>query len=121
MSKIDFEIAWSVYNHFNVIAFADEEVSFLLGKRNSYVFDLLDPTEKDKFKTEQLDILPTILGVSIREIISNDINPDENINIKELKKVLPKKIVYEYIINDDPEKGIFIKRIISGERKKVNP
>lgn len=121
MSKIDFEIARSVYNRFNAVGFTDGEVSFLLGKRNTYVFDLLDPTEKDKFKTEQLDILPTILGVGIRKIIPNEIKPDENITIKGLKKVSDKKIVYEFVIDGGADKGIFTKRIISGERKQINP
>jgi len=120
MSKMDFEIARSVYKCFSALGLTDEEVSFLLGKRNTYVFDLLDPTEKDKFKTEQLDILPTILGMGIRKIIPNDIKPDENITIKGLKKVSDKKIVYEFIIDGGHDKGFFTKKIISGERKQVN-
>lgn len=118
---MDFEIARSVYNCFSAIGLTDEEVSFLLGKRNTYVFDLLDPTEKDKFKTEQLDILPAILGVGVRKIIPNDIKPDEYITIKGIKKVSDRKIVYEFVIDGGAENCVFIKKIISGERKKINP
>lgn len=124
MSRMDFEIAMLVYKRFTAISLTDEEVSFLLGKRNKYVFDLLDPTEKDKFKTEQLDILPTILGNKIRDIIPNDISPNENINIKARKKVSPTKIVYEYVIvyPDDLESEpiTITKMIVKGDRKKVN-
>jgi hypothetical protein len=121
MSKMDFEIARSVYNQINVSGLTDEEVSFLLGKRNTYVFGLLDPTEKDKFKTEQLDILPTILGVGIRKLIPNDIKSDENITIKGVKKISDKKVVYEFVVDGGADKGIFTKKIISGERKQINP
>lgn len=69
MSRIDFEIAKRVYERILDLGMDDEEVSFLMGKRNKYVFDILDPTEKDKFKTEQLDYLPTILKTSIQSLV----------------------------------------------------
>lgn len=124
MSRMDFEIAAQVYRCFTAIGLTDEEVSFLLGKRNKYVFDLLDPTEKDKFKTEQLDILPTILGNKIRDIVPNDIKPNENVNIKALKKVLPTKIVYEYVMvypdNRESELVTITKKLMKGDRKKLH-
>lgn len=124
MSRMDFEIAILVYKRFTAIGLTDEEVSFLLGKRNKYVFDLLDPTEKDKFKTEQLDILPTILGNKIRDIVPNGIKPNENVNIKALKKVLPTKIVYEYVMvypdNTESELVTITKKLMKGDRKKLH-
>lgn len=121
---MDFEIAMQVYKHFTAIGLTDEEVSFLLGKRNKYVFDLLDPTEKNKFKTEQLDILPTILGNKIRDIIPNHIKPNENINVKAVKKELPTRVVYGYVIvyPDDTESDLvaITKKVIKGKRRKLN-
>lgn len=125
MSKMDFEIATLVYQRFTAIGITDEEVAFLLGKRNKYVFDLLDPTQKDKFKTEQLDILPTILECKIRHIIPNDIRSGETVKIRATKKVYLHKIVYQYTIlhQDDAQSKpvIIIKNITKGLRKKLHP
>lgn len=122
---MDFRIAELVYQRFTAIGLTDEEVSFLLGKRNKYVFDLLDPTEKDKFKTEQLDVLPTILNTTIKDIIPNDIKPNETIRVKGEKKVSATKIVYEYVIvyleNTESESVTIVKKITKGNRKKVQP
>lgn len=125
MSRMDFRIAELVYQRFNAIGLTDEEVSFLLGKRNKYVFDLLDPTEKDKFKTEQLDILPTILNTTIRALVPNDIKPNETIRVKGEKKFSATKIIYEYVIvyvdNTESEPVTIVKKIIKGGRKKMHP
>lgn len=122
---MDFRIAELVYQRFNAIGLTDEEVSFLLGKRNKYVFDLLDPTEKDKFKTEQLDILPTILNTTIRALVPNDIKPNETIRVKGEKKLSATKIVYEYVIvyvdNTESEPVTIVKKMIKGGRKKIHP
>lgn len=121
---MDFEIAMLVYKRFTTIGLTDEEVAFLLGKRNKYVFDLLNPTQKDKFKTEQLDILPTIIESTIRNIIPNHIKPDETIKLKAAKKVYASKIVYEYLIlhNDNTESNpvTIVKEIKRGERKQIH-
>ena len=130
MSKMDFKIALLVYYRYSEIKLTDEEVSFLMGKRNKYVFDLLDPTQKDKFKTEQLDILPTILECKIRDIIPNDVIANDTIMIRGRKKARSRKIIYEYIeifqnqTNDgakesDPQ--IIEKKTKKGERKEINP
>jgi hypothetical protein len=122
MSRMDFEIAWNVYQLFTRNGLSDEEVSFLLGKRNKYVIELLDPTKKDKFKTEQLDVLPTILGCTIRELIPNSIHAEGYIKIKASRKVSAKQIVYRFTLPDNPEAGPqTIKRKINKGRKTLHP
>jgi len=124
MSKMDYEIAKRVYEYCLAIGLSDEELSFLMGKRNKYYFDLLNPTEKDKIKTEQLDMLPAILELHIREIVPNNIKPGEQIKIHGSKKVSATKIVYRHTVvyPDGTESAeiIWTKKVLKGERKQVN-
>ena len=125
MSRIDFEIAKRVYERMQEIGMNDEEFSFLLGKRNKYFFDLLDPTEKNKFKTEQLDYIPTILDCSIRDLVPNEKHLPEQIKINASKINYDHKIVYNYSeINKNgtfSDKTTWTKKIAVGNRKAVNP
>ena len=124
MSRMDYEIAKRVYEFALSGGLTDEELSFLMGKRNKYFFELLNPTEKDKIKTEQLDILPTILQISIRNIVPNDVKPGEQIKLSASRKVTSKKIVYTHVVIDTDGKVsepiIWTKRLLKGERKRVN-
>lgn len=124
MSRMDYEIARRVYECCLAIGLSDEELSFLMGKRNKYIFDLLNPAEKDKIKTEQLDMLPTILQLPIRDIVPNTIKPWEQIKICGSKKVSATKIVYRHIVvyPDGTESGeiVWTKKVLKGERKQLN-
>ncbi len=122
MSRIDFEIAKGVYERALELGMDDEEVSFLLGKRNKYAFDILDPTEKNKFKTEQLDYLPTILRTSIRELIPNDKGLHEEIKIMASKTVYDHKIVYQFTELDvkNPQPVVWTKKLETGIIRKVH-
>lgn len=122
MSRIDFEIAKRVYERALALGINDEEVSFLLGKRNKYVFDILDPTEKNKFKTEQLDYLPTILRTSIRELIPTDRGLHEEIKIMASKTVYDHKIVYQFTELDveTPQPVVWTKKLKTGSIRKVH-
>lgn len=122
MSRIDFEIAKRVYQRALALGMNDEEVSFLLGKRNKYVFDILDPTEKNKFKTEQLDYLPTILRTSIRELIQLNKDAHEEIKIMASKTVYDHKIVYQFTELDveTPQPVVWTKKLKTGSIKKVH-
>lgn len=125
MSKMDYMIARNVYERSFETGFDDEEISFLMGKRNKYFFDLIDPTQKNKFKTEQLDILPAILSTTIKNIVPNDVKPDEEVKLKAVKTVFTDKIVYQHvIINTDGSEStpiIWTKKLHKGERRKANP
>lgn len=117
MSRIDFEIAKRVYERLLLLGMDDEEVSFLLGKRNKYVFDILDPTEKNKFKTEQLDYLPTILKTSIQELVPEKENLSEQIKIYATKTVYDHKMVYQF--SEIKENGDETKSITWTKRLKT--
>lgn len=117
MSRIDFEIANRVYERLLLLGMDDEEVSFLLGKRNKYVFDILDPTEKNKFKTEQLDYLPTILKTSIQGLIPKKETSSEEIKIHASKTVYDHKMVYQF--SEIKENGDETKPVIWTKRLKI--
>jgi len=124
MSRIDFEIAKNVYERSIQIGLNDEEVSFLLGKRNKYFFDLLNPTEKAKFKTEQLDILPTILETSIKDIVPTNIKAGEEIKLKASKTQYAHKIRYEFTVlnadNETPHATVWEKKIRKGKIRQLH-
>lgn len=55
-----------------------EELSFLLGKPNNYVFSfIMDPNDKRRFTEAQLDVLPFLLNCSYTDLIPNDTNAGE--------------------------------------------
>ena len=124
MSRMDYEIIKRVYECALSIGLSDEELSFLMGKRNKYFFDLLDPTEKDKLKTEQLDILPAILGIAIRDLVPNDVAAGEDVIIHASRSVTPLKVIYKhYVVFSNGSRGPVItwtKKLVKGLRKKVN-
>jgi len=124
MFRMDYEIIKRVYKYSISVGINDEELSFLMGKRNKYFFELLAPTEKAKLKTEQLDCLPVILGVSIRDLVPNDIRPGENVTIHSSKRVSEKKVTYKHyvVFADGNQSGdiIWVKKIVKGYRKKLN-
>lgn len=126
MSRMDYEIACHVYELLLQTDLNDEDLSFLLGKRNKYFFELLDPTEKDKLKTEQLNMLPTILNCGIRAIIPNNISKNEVVKIHSASKVIyDHKIVYhhevEYADGTKSYLKVWTKKLVKGLRKKVHP
>lgn len=127
MSRMDFEIARFVFERSTEIGLTPSEVSFLLGKKDAYFFDLLDPTDKNKFKTEQLDLLPAILTSPIREIIPNNIQPDEQVTITGNKKTRDieqyKTITYRFTVeyrDKSTEEFVWKKKEAKGERSKEN-
>lgn len=126
MSRMDYEIACRTYELLLQTDLNDEDLSFLLGKRNKYFFELLDPTEKDKLKTEQLNMLPTILNCGIRTIIPNNISKNEVVKIHNASKVAyDHKIVYQHEVEyaDDSWSDLIVwtKKLVKGLRKQVHP
>lgn len=50
----------------------DDELSFLLGKPNNYVFNfIIKPSDKNRFNEDQLDLLPFLLQCPFSKIILN--------------------------------------------------
>lgn len=124
MAAMDFNISMLVYKRMVAIGMSHEELSFLMGKRNQYILNLLDPTQKNKFKTEQLDILPSILNCSIRDIVPNNIALKGDLLIKGSKKVLAKKIEFNFEVASKDGKAptavTMVFKITKGGRKLMN-
>lgn len=127
MSRMDFEIARFAFERSTEIGLTPAEVSFLLGKKDAYFFDLLNPTDKNKFKTEQPDLLPAILDCKIRQIIPNDVQPDEQVTITGTKTIRNTKayktITYQFTVEysgKSSDEFVWKKKETKGERSKEN-
>ncbi|MEJ5092099.1 hypothetical protein GEO21_18880 [Sphingobacterium faecium] len=96
MLRTDYEILVHTYNLFKQSNLDEEDVSFLLGKPNSYYFDLLDPTEKKKLKHEYIPLFVPIFGISLDAILPETNNADEEVKIKANSKFNKKSIIYKH-------------------------
>ena len=56
LSRMDYELVCRVLQLLDETGLDDEEFSFLIGKRNQYFFDIIDPRKKQKLKTDQVDL-----------------------------------------------------------------
>ncbi|TYR36326.1 hypothetical protein FXV77_10485 [Sphingobacterium phlebotomi] len=73
MARMDYVIICRVIEQLNKIGMSDDELSFLLGKPNNYVFGfIVKPSDKNRFNENQIDLLPYILNCTFTEIIPND-------------------------------------------------
>ncbi|TJZ53594.1 hypothetical protein FAZ15_16295 [Sphingobacterium olei] len=76
MSRMDYVIICQVIERLNEIGMSDDELSFLLGKANNYVFGfIIKPSDKNRFNEDQIDLLPYILGCPFSKIIPNSTEP----------------------------------------------
>ncbi|WP_257658749.1 hypothetical protein [Parapedobacter lycopersici] len=128
LSRMDYEVVCRILRLVQEIGMDDEEFSFLLGKRNQYFFDLIDPRKKQKLKTDQLDPLPAILGRPYSEIIPLDIQPGEMIQLHHVTKKVNEEdntVTYSHIVypheGGDGMKVIWQKTFMTGVRRKANP
>lgn len=124
---MDYEIVCSVLKLLEKAGLDDEEFSFLLGKRNQYFFDLIDPRKKQKLKTDHIAPLRAILDESYREIITNDVAKNEMIQLHHAVRKVNKKsgtITYSHIIYPEPGRAgktiIWRKQKPKGRRRMVN-
>ncbi|MEJ5148468.1 nuclear transport factor 2 family protein [Sphingobacterium sp. MYb388] len=91
---MDYHIICKVIDLIGQIGMDDEELSFLLGKANNYVFSYIaNPNDKNKFKSDQVDLLPYLLNCYFSDLFSNNC-PKGNIQLFHSQK-----------INTDEEKG----------------
>ncbi|TJZ53592.1 hypothetical protein FAZ15_16275 [Sphingobacterium olei] len=76
MSRMDYVIICQVIKRLNEIGMTDDELSFLLGKANNYVFGfIIKPSDKNRFNEDQIDLLPYILKCPFSKIIPNGTAP----------------------------------------------
>jgi len=72
MARMDYVIICRVIEQLNKMGMTDDELSFLLGKPNNYVFGFIfKPSDKNRFNEDQIDLLPYILNCNFTEIIPN--------------------------------------------------
>lgn len=82
VSRMDFEILANFYTICKKKGISEREVSFLLGKKNKYFTEILNPFAKEHIKTEFVDMLPAIASSSYRHIIPNDVKSNETVDIE---------------------------------------
>lgn len=72
MSRMDYVVICQVIERLNEIDMGDDELSFLLGKPNNYVFSfIIKPSDKNRFNEDQIDLLPFLLDCPFSKIIVN--------------------------------------------------
>lgn len=125
--RIDFEILSNFYRICKKKKISEREIAFLMGKRNKYFVEYLNPFIKDQIKTEFLDILRTIASTSFQQIVPNNVKPKETIDICGTHYTYsdPKKDVTKYNFTvkymDQTSKGFRWQiNVQKGERSKVN-
>ncbi|WP_164111813.1 MULTISPECIES: hypothetical protein [Sphingobacterium] len=87
MSRMDYVIICQVIERLNEIGMNDDELSFLLGKPNNYVFGfIVKPSDKNRFHEDQIDLLPYLLDCPFSRIIVNG-TPSGNIHLHHTKEI----------------------------------
>jgi|GEM_PF-458374 len=129
VSRMDYELVCNVLQLLLETGMDDEEFSFLLGKRNQYLFDVIDPRKKQKLKTDQADPLAAIFSKLHREIIPLDVGPGEMIQLHHATRNVEdndksKTVTYSHMIyppeGDKGKKIIWKKTFVKGGRHKIN-
>ncbi|MGV3763047.1 hypothetical protein [Parapedobacter sp.] len=85
---MDYGLVCNIIGLLDEIGMDDEELSFLLGKRNKYFFDVIDPRKKQKLKTDLSDPLAAIFSTSHRKIQFLDAEPNEMIQLHHAKRTV---------------------------------
>lgn len=125
MSHMDYHIICRVIDLMAHIGMDDEELSFLLGKPNNYVFSFIaNPNDKNKFKSDQVDLLPYLLNCSFSDLFSNNC-PKGAIQLFHSQKIdTDEEIGFSHIIYDSNGKGTRIiwtkKKNLKGSFRKTN-
>lgn len=125
MARMDYIIICRVIEQLNRIGMSDDELSFLLGKPNNYVFGfIIKPSDKNRFNEDQIDLLPYILNCIFTEIIPND-TESGNIQLYHTK-AMDDEIYkgFSHIIYSDQGEGTRIiwrkKKAAKGSTRKTN-
>ena len=134
-SRGDYELVCNSVRLLDESGMDDEELSFLLGKRRTYFFVVIDPRKKHKLKTNLSAPLAAIFGEAYRDIQTLGAERGEMIQLHHAKRTVtevgaggekPKKTVYAYSHVVYPPDGgngkkiIWEKTVIPSVRHKVN-
>ncbi|MEC3879760.1 hypothetical protein [Parapedobacter sp. 10938] len=124
MARMDYVIICRVIALLNERGMTDDELSFLLGKANNYVFGfIVKPSDKNRFTEDQLDLLPYILRCSFGDIIPNSTEKG-SIQLYHTKRIDDEYKGFSHIIYDAAGKGTRIiwqkKKAPKGSTRKTN-
>lgn len=125
MSHMDYRTICRVIDLMTIIGIDDEELSFLLGKPNNYVFSfIVNPNDKNKFKSDQLDLLPYLLNCHFSDLFLNN-SPKGSIQLFHSQEIdTDEKIGFSHIIYDNNGKGTRViwtkKKNQKGSFRKTN-
>src|SRR5690606_19359686 len=81
LSRMDYELVCNILGLLDETGINDEELSFLIGKRNKYFFDVIDRREKQKLISDQSDPLAVIFGRPRRKSLPLNVEHREMIQL----------------------------------------
>jgi len=124
MARMDYVIICRVIALLGECGITDDELSFLLGKANNYVFSfIVKPSDKNRFTEDQLDLLPYILNCSFADIIPNGTEKG-NIQLYHTKRIDDEYKGFSHIIYDATGEGTRViwrkKKAPKGSTRKTN-
>lgn len=124
MLKSDYDILVNVYHLLLNSEPSDDEVSFLLGKPDVYFFDILNPSEKTKLKSDLLPLFVPIFQKGIASILPDKFYPDEEVRIFATSKFNKKSTVYKHTVaykdGSVSDEIVWSKKVVRGIRNKEN-
>lgn len=135
--RSDFEVLRNVYNLLGDSSLSDEDVSFLLGKADGYFFEILDPTNKKKFKQDLWTLFVPIFRTSFTNVMPPPyVGSQEEVKLNSAANHNKKTTIYRFTVNygdrteykDGLEQKIAVeseylewkKTVVTGERKVEN-
>ncbi|WP_270089976.1 hypothetical protein [Sphingobacterium sp. SYP-B4668] len=137
MLRTDFEVLRNVYKLLSDSSLSDEDVSFLLGKADGYFFEILDPTNKKKFKQDLWTLFVPIFRTSFTNVMPPPyVGSQEEVKLNSAANHNKKTTIYRFTVNyedrteckDGLEQKIAVepeylewkKKVVTGERKVEN-
>ncbi|MBL1411105.1 N-acetyltransferase [Sphingobacterium faecale] len=137
MLRSDFEVLRNVYHLLQDSILSDEDVSFLMGKADGYLFEILDPTNKKKFKQDLWTLFVPIFQSSFTEVMPpSHVGSYEKVKLNSAANHNKKTTIYRFTVNYEdrtedkngaehkiavePEYLEWKKKVVTGERKVEN-
>ncbi|MCY4780513.1 hypothetical protein ORI89_12695 [Sphingobacterium sp. UT-1RO-CII-1] len=137
MLRSDFEVLRNVYHLLQDSILSDEDVSFLLGKTDGYLFEILDPTNKKRFKQDLWTLFVPIFQTSFTKVMPPPyVGSQEEVKLNSAANHNKKTTIYRFTVNYEdrtedknavehkiavePEYLKWKKKVVTGERKVEN-
>ena len=131
--RSDFEVLRNVYDLLQTSILSDEDVSFLLGKADGYFFEILDPTNKKKFKQDLWTLFVPIFQTPFVNVLpSAHVGSEEKVKLTSTANYNKKSTIYRFTVRTEDKNGVehkiavepeyleWKKKVVTGERKVEN-